>query len=288
VRYSLHQIHESDNYPFDAADYSYFKFGNTEKAQAFGKALFDGFIAECGAMILQQNEIVVLPSPYHHIPTASNYLCFYFTKHLNRFLYHNGKKAAATSKIYRNQTYTEDYGNLDFEQRVKLIANDTYYIDRNYIEGKCCIFIDDIKITGSHELTVNKILDQYAVKGNFCFLYFAELMNKAIHPNIENHFNYFAVKSMEDIGGLARQAAFKFNTRAVKYVLSATHEEFLIFLATIPEELSAELLDLALGNNYHLIDKYNYNIQHLKNTLWPSTYKKDKEKPLAHRNLPLV
>ena len=99
-------------------------------------------------------EIIILPSPYLSIPTASNFLCYYFKKELNSFLFKNSKKASIESKIYRNQTYVTDYGNLDFEERVKLISNDTYYIDRNFIEGKLCIFVDDIKITGSHEHTV--------------------------------------------------------------------------------------------------------------------------------------
>ena len=114
---------------------------------------------------------------------------------MNLFLAEHDKKACLESKIYRNQTYVVDYGNLNFEERVKLISNDTYYIDKNIIDGKFCIFVDDIKITGSHELTVNKILNQYNVTGNYVFVYYAELLNKQIHPNIENFYNYYAVNN---------------------------------------------------------------------------------------------
>jgi hypothetical protein len=168
--YSLHKITNEDQCPFDANEYSWFKFGDKQYAEKFANALFNGFIAEFGDLLLSKNEIVILPSPYLSIPTASNFLCYYFKKCLNSFLFQNNKKASIESKIYRNQTYVTDYGNLSFDDRVKLIANDTYYIDSNFISDKLCIFVDDIKITGSHEHTVNKILDQYNVNGDFVFV----------------------------------------------------------------------------------------------------------------------
>ena len=86
-RYSLHKIEFENNCPFDASAYSRFKFGDTLIAQNFGKELFDGFIKENKELILSQNEIVLLPSPYFSIPTASDFLCEYFKKHLNYFLF---------------------------------------------------------------------------------------------------------------------------------------------------------------------------------------------------------
>ena len=81
------------------------------------------------------------------------------------------------------------YKHLSFEDRKNLIANDTYYLDKDFLRGKLCIFIDDIKITGSHEYTVNRILNEYSVEADFMFLYYAELTNFEIDPKIENFFN---------------------------------------------------------------------------------------------------
>lgn len=231
--YSLHKITETDNCPFKEAEYSRFKFGDKYYAEKFAEELFDGFINQFKDKILSEKEIVILPSPYLSIPTASNFLCYYFKKELNSFLFKNGKKACVESKIYRNQTYVTDYGNLDFEQRVKLISNDTYYIDRNFIEDKLCIFVDDIKITGSHEHTVNKILHQYDVKGDFVFVYFAELTNKDVHPKIENHYNYFAVKNVEDIVSVVNSESFQYNTRIVKFILSLDDAQFSYLISNI-------------------------------------------------------
>ena len=262
--YSLHKIIEKDNSPFKEAEYSRFKFGDKFYAEKFAKELFSGFVDEFRELILADKEIVILPSPYLSIPTASNFLCYYFKKELNTFLFKNGKKASIESKIYRNQTYVTDYGNLDFEQRVKLISNDTYYIDRNCINGKLCIFVDDIKITGSHEHTVNKILDQYNVEGDFIFVYFAQLVNKEIHPKIENHYNYFAVHNVEDIVSIINSEHFQYNTRIVKFILSLNEDEFNYLVSNISAIKSNELFHLAISNNYHQILEYKNNINVIK------------------------
>ncbi len=264
LHYSLHKIESKEHCPFDQAAYSWFKFGDRSYANQFAQELFDGFIQQYGDVLLAEQEIVILPSPYLAIPTASNFLCFAFMKKINQFLYEHGKKAATESKIYRNQTYVEDYGNLNFEDRVKLISNDTYYIDRTFINDKLCIFVDDIKITGSHEHTVNKILEQYQVKGKFIFCYYSELVNKDIHPNIENHYNYFAVKGVQEIVDVVNREHFQYNTRIVKFILKLNQTDFTYFINNIANNRKIDLFDLAISNNYHQIIEYKENINTIK------------------------
>lgn len=262
--YSLHKIIEEEKYPFPAEEYSWFKFGDKYYAEKFAIELFNGFVNKYRELLLSDKEIIILPSPYLSIPTASNFLCYYFKKQLNSFLFKNNKKACIESKIYRNQTYVTDYGNLDFEERVKLISNDTYYIDRNFIDGKLCIFVDDIKITGSHEHTVNKILNQYSINGDFVFVYYAELANKEIHPKIENHYNYYAVKDVDDIIKIINGKHFQYNTRIVKFILSLDKKKFSYLINNISNEKCNELFHLAISNNYHQIIDYQNNLVSIK------------------------
>jgi hypothetical protein len=265
--YSLHKIYDKNNCPFCETEYSKFKFGDSTMAQKFAAELFEGFIKQYAELLLLHDEVVILPSPYHSIPTASNYLCTYFKAQVNNFLYAHNKKALSESKIYRNQTYTTDYGNLSFDDRVKLIANDTYYIDRNYINGKLCLFLDDIKITGSHELIVKKILSQYNVAGTFAFVYYAELMNKDIHPNIENYYNYFYVKDVESLAAVINAPGFVFNTRTVKYILKLEQSGLNALLSIMGHEKLPLLFELAVSNNYHTIDDYKQNLNHINQSI---------------------
>jgi len=265
-RYSLHHIHSAEEFTFSPAEYSYFKYGNKSYAEKFAKELFEGFISEHEDILNTDKEIVVLPSPYMAIPTASNFLCFYFKKQLDFYLFQKGKKSSILSKINRNHTYTTDYGNLSFEDRKNLIANDTYYLDKDFLRGKLCIFIDDIKITGSHEFTVNKILNEFDVKADFLFMYYAELMNFDIDPKIENFFNYHAVKNVEHVAEVMVKPSFQFNTRIVKYILGLDSSNFEYLTSKVTKEHMDKLLELAISNNYHLIKEYENNINTLTQT----------------------
>ena len=277
--YSLHKVASVDHLTFNPSEYSWFKFGDKHYAKKFAKKLFDDFIIIHGGAILEQEEVVILPSPYLSIPTASNFLCYYFRENLNVFLFENNKKATVESKIFRNQTYVTDYGNLDFEERVKLISNDTYYIDKEFINDKFCVFVDDIKITGSHEHTINKILNQYNVNGTFLFVYFAELVNKEIHPNVENFFNYFSVKGIDEIIEVVSREYFQFNTRIIKFILKFDEKDLNKLLRNISLGRREELFLLAISNNYHHINEYLNNLKIIKSAqLWRSIYKKDKER----------
>ena len=121
-----------------------------------------------------------------------------------------------------------------------------------------------IKITGSHEHTVNKILNQYNVQGNFVFVYFAELINKTIHPKIENHYNYFAVKNVDDIVDVVNRKSFQYNTRIIKFILNLDEEKFSYLINNILLEKRNELFHLAISNNYHQIAEYQNNIEIIK------------------------
>ena len=262
-RYSLHKVLEENHYPFDVSAYSRFKFGDTEAAEKFAEDLFEGFLKVFKEELLEQSDIMLFPSPYYAIPTASNFLCSFFKNKLNYFLYENGKSACIEGKIHRTQTYSQDYGNMNYEERINLISNDTYYIDKHFIEGKFCIFLDDIKITGSHENTIDKILKEYDVNGEFIFVYFAELINKDIHPKIENHYNYFQIKTPKDLVELMNSEHYKFNTRITKYILMMNEEDFDFVIENISNFKKNEMLRLAISNNYHQVDEYIKNINKL-------------------------
>lgn len=265
-RYSLHHIHSEDEFSFLPEEYSFFKYGDKLYAEKFAKELFEGFISEHEPVLATDKDIVILPSPYMAIPTASNFLCFYFKKHLDFYLFRKGKRSSILSKINRNHTYTTDYGNLSFEDRKNLIANDTYYLDKDFLRGKLCIFIDDIKITGSHEFTVNKILNEYKVEADFLFMYYAELMNFDLDPKIENYFNYYAVKDVGHVAEVMSKPSFQFNTRIVKYILGLDSGNFEYLTSKVKKEQMDHLLELAISNNYHLIKEYENNINTLTQT----------------------
>ncbi len=259
-RFATFDIEDTEKLPFSGSDYSKFKFGDGDVAEDFGKLLAHSFIEKHSQLLLENEEIVVISSPYNSIPTASFWMTAAFKKYLNLFLFENGKKAAMDSKIHRYKTYSIDYGELDFEARKQLISTDQYHLDSLFLENRLCLFLDDVKITGSHEYVIKKqiIENNLEGKGMFGFLYLAELKNDLIAPQFENILNYAYVKGLDEIVEIMIKSSFHFNTRLIKYLLLCPNID--IFLKKVDKNKQKQLLNWAISNNYHLMDEYRKNI----------------------------
>lgn len=177
------------------------------------------------------------------------------------------------AKVHRNVTYKEDYGELNAEDRMNLIGNDRFQIDKEFIRGKTLLFIDDIKITGSHEKMILKMINDYGLNNEIHLLYFAELINRNIHPNIENQLNYHFIKSIFDLEDIIKSGYFKFNTRVVKYMLNYESSTFTIFLLNQTDEFIETLYNMAIGNGYHTIPAYSDNLKFIKDHLFTKNLK---------------
>jgi len=258
--YSRFPISNPNAPGFAEADYSRFKFGDRRRAAEFGALLAEGFWQAHGENILAAEEVVLLPSPFDHIPTASWFLADFFRQWINRKLYAHDRKSLLTAKIHRNKTYSADYGQLSREERLRLIQSDTYHIDKHFLAGRTCIFIDDIKITGSGEHIIRSLIKDHRIEGNFYFLYFAELVNKEVHPRYENYLNYHYVKDGKQVAELTKSPDFVFNTRVIKFILSRSVDELeMILTASTPGQCRA-LIDWAIGNNYHRMPEYRMQL----------------------------
>ena len=274
VTYSLYDINDAESLGFHPADYSRFKFGDEAIAKKFGTALADGFIKNHLSVHPIHQQIVVVPSPYSFIPTATFAMKNHFVFRLNRWLAEHGFPVVQETKVHRTITYKDDYGELDAEQRIKLIGNDSFHIDSAFLTGKTVIFLDDIKITGSHERMIMKMVREYNLHNNIYMLYFAELTNPAIHPNFENHLNYYSVKSIFDLESIIQSGSFFINTRIVKYILNYPFDAFCIFIQNQTNAFTHHLYNMALGNSYHAIDAYTQNLHFIRNHLFNTTHKK--------------
>jgi hypothetical protein len=266
--YSLHKIISNTSFGFSAVDYSTFKFGDDKVASQFGRELADGFIRDVLKEKRIHQQLVVLSSPYSFIPTATFALKNYFVFQLNRWLADNNLPVVQEAKVHRTITYKEDYGALDAEQRLSLISNDSFHIDSAFLKDKVLVFLDDIKITGSHERMISKMIAEHGLKNEVFMLYFAELANATIHPNIENYLNYHEVKTIFDLDKIVNSGHFCINTRIVKYILNYPHQDFCTFIEYQSKTFINQLYDMALGNSYHTMDSYLLNLNYIKSLLF--------------------
>ena len=260
-KFSAFQVSDPKNFDFPAEKYSKFKFGSTNIAREFGYTLADRFINQLFKYTYAGKPIVVLPSAYSHIPTASYFMTIHFIDKLNQFLYENDFSPVETGKISRSVTYREDYGEMTADERYNLIKGDKFHIDEALLKNKILIFLDDIKITGTHERIIIKMLDDFDIHNHCYMLYFAELTDPSICPKTENYLNHFYVKEISDLQSIINHDDFEFNTRIVKYILNSNHEACHQFLQNQSQSFINKLYYKALGNEYYKFPEYFTNLK---------------------------
>ncbi|MNS84469.1 hypothetical protein D3C72_1182980 [compost metagenome] len=266
-RYSRHMVTSEDTFSFNPSEYSRFKFGDGAISKKYGIELAEGFIDQCLRRQKEIGQLVVISSPFAFIPTATFAMKNHFVNRLNRWLAANSLPVVQKTKIHRKVTYKEDYGALDAEQRMKLIGNDKFHIDKEFIKDKTLIFLDDIRITGSHEKMILKMSQEYGIDNNAWLLYFAELQDLSIHPKIENFLNYYQVKDLDDLNDIVQNPGFQINTRITKYILNADTKKFDNFIRNQTPDFIELLYNMAIGNEYHLIEAYLTNLSKIKHPI---------------------
>lgn len=118
-KFSLHKIDNEKSFTFKPYEYSRFKYGDDLVAEKFGEDLASAFIVEIlQSYNLGKIQMVVISSPYSFIPTATFAMKNYFVKFLNRWLVQQKYLPVQESKIHREVTYKEDYGNLTKEEEL--------------------------------------------------------------------------------------------------------------------------------------------------------------------------
>lgn len=256
---ATYNISDENNFGFSAKEYSKFKFGSSKVGQLFGDELFEKLINLKESELSSYNKIYVFTSPYDFIPTATNTIFESFFDKLSKHL--TSRCIVEKRKIHRNTTYTNDYGALSKDQRMKLISNDSFNLKNDFEGNELLIFLDDIKITGSHEFVVKKTLKENKITNDVFFIYHAILDNKNIDPTFENYLNYSYVKSVNEILNIYKKSDFVLNTRFTKYILQLSDNDINYFLSCIEKEGLEEIILASKGNKYNNIPEYFRNLK---------------------------
>lgn len=252
---------------FSPDDYSKFKHGAIDIARRFGYTLADRFIENCFSKTYDGRQIVVVPSAFSYIETASCHMTRFFVEKLNRYLYENNYPVVQETKMNRTVTYREDYGEMSAQERYRLISGDKFHLDKVFVEGKQLLFLDDVKITGTHERIIINMLNELGIENDCYMLYFAQLINSDISPKFENYINNHFVNGLDDIDWIVKNQEFMFNTRVVKYILNRSSSEFSDFITKQTPRFCSDLYYNAIGNEYFKFDTYTQNLDMLSKLL---------------------
>lgn len=245
---------------FDINEYSKLKFGSDSVAMKFGYELAERFFDNHNEILLS-NQCVVIPSPYNYVENAATVMTKHFLNRINALLVNANGNQVEYMTVARKVSYTADYGFLSKIERQKLINQDTFYFNKELVKGKFLIFVDDVRITGSHEEKLIDVLTTRKLKNDAMFLYFASYMGN--DPSIESRINFAAIKSVDDYIELSKQFNHHLIVRPIKFLLSAEPDEFQKFIDSPRSDLRG-LYFAAIAEGYHKIPVYQLNINMLK------------------------
>lgn len=170
-------------------------------------------------------------------------------------------------KVNREYSYDDDYGTMTKEERKKAISSDLFQLDKTIITEKdILVFVDDIKITGSHEERIKEMLLRENISNEVIFIYMAQYTGN--DAAIENRLNHSSVKDLKDINDIIRNEEFIFNTRVVKFILKSDIEHFVSFITYQSNSFKETLFSLSILNNYHINPKYKTNFNILKDIIY--------------------
>lgn len=269
--HSLHKFKDKESIQFSAKEYSRLKYGSIKFGRKFGESLAKSLFEELltSNKYLLESEIVVCSAPYKYLPVAATTISNFFTPRFNELRINLGKevKSAQNLKVSRGHSYNVDYGALGVKERERRLSTDNYHIDKEALIGKTVIFIDDVKITGSHERRMENLLKSCGFDGDVIFCYYAEFTGEG-HPSIENYLNYNdlddGLQSIQDI--IIRDKVL-LNTRLSKFIMSYDSvllEEFFRFMS---QEFLYDLYTGMIGNDYHNQEEFKGNMMLLNSFL---------------------
>lgn len=263
-KYSCKKFTSLSDLPFSDHDYSKYKHGSKRVSRLFGTELGNSFLRDKSIELanLDNKNIVICSAPYNYIPVASTILKDYFFSAFNS-IWAEYYESPQDLKIFRGHNYVADYSTMSYEDRIKAINSDEFYIDKEFIKDKTLFLIDDIRITGSHEQTMIKLLERIDFQGVVYFIYYAELVGNSSSASIENDLNYAFVKNINNINYIIQNDEFIFNTRVTKFILSQKEEDFKNFIDYQSKSFRHTLKTNSMGNSYHKKDEFINNFNYL-------------------------
>lgn len=237
--------------------YSRFKHGSKSMARFMGQQL----AKVVSPSLKPDSSIIVYPAPYNNVPTASSALKDYLLSSLAR-TFIDKNITVKQDKVHRLYSYDNDYGLMSKEERRLAISSDIFFINKDFIkEDDILVFVDDIRITGSHEERIKEVLEREGINNQVLFIYMFTYVGK--EPTIEHILNHESVKNLVDINNIIRNDEFIFNTRVIKYILKANQYEFVNFIQYQSDSFKETLYNLSILNDYHKNEKYLHNFSYL-------------------------
>ena len=269
-RFALHYIDDPTHLSFDRYAYSRYKYGDTNQAKIFGEELSRAFLEKYGDFLLTSSEqFLALSSPRGCIPPAAYFIFQAFLEQLNRFCQIHHRPPILEHTIQRLGTLADDYSTLSEHERFDHLIHERYSIDSEPLNTKYLLFVDDIRITGMHEMNIIRLLENSAISNRRLFVYYAQLINEHIPSSFEYQLNRCAIENLSQLSIIIEKplSTFQINTRILKEILRTNSSDLERFLQSISIELLSQFYHACLACNYQSIESFSDALRQLHHSL---------------------
>ena len=246
----------NDGDRLDLADYSRFKYGDGSMAGQYGRRMAM-LLLDAQPELLEQPVVHVASSAFKAAPPAAHALLRPFLDQSRRQASDSGSATRFVPfKVHRETLTNGDYAGMDLEARKRAMdESDLWLPDGLDLEGGTVVMLDDIRVTGSHEQAVDRVLGPAALDGLY-HGYVLSVDGGSRHPKLEAAINSIGIKTMEDIVELSRAPDFTPNARLCKFILSQPMEGIAKFCREAPWDVVATVGCYMKGDELHLMEKY--------------------------------
>lgn len=253
AQFVVHSFDSLDNPTFCPKDYSRLKFGSDIVARQFGDEMAEAFYREHRDLLIN-DRCVVVPSAFNVVEIAATILGRHFMNRLNDLLSREGHRGVEWTTMHRTMSYIADYSFLPKEERQELLKADKLYINRDFIEGKVLLFVDDVTITGTHEHKIVDFLKGLGLKNPRIFCYYARYNGD--RADIEAALNQSSIKGAEEYVQLIREPGHHLVVRAVRFLLDLPIDELKTVLRFVDGSFVDKLYHACLAKEYDKLDGY--------------------------------
>lgn len=252
-QFAVHDFKNLDTASFDLQDYSALKFGSDRVARLFGYQMGDKFYNEYHDILIN-NRCIIIPSAFNVVEIAATILARHFNNRLNDLLSLEGHNIVDWTTMHRSMSYITDYCLMSKEERKRMLSGDKLYINRDFIEGKMLIFVDDITITGAHENKVNGFLEELGLTNQHIFCYYARYQGDV--AEIESQLNHSGISTIKDYIKLVNEPNHHLVVRAVRFLLDQPLEDLVFALERLDNDFIEKLYFACLAKEYDKIEGY--------------------------------
>ena len=260
-RFSPHVFHSLRPHPFDLHAYSRMKFGSDQDARLLGHELADLFMAEHYRTLVDQR-CLVIPAPSTSVPVAATLMGWHFHNRLNGILDRAGCQPVEWDLVHRAITYNDNYAQLGIAERRKLLEDDERYMNTAFAEGKTLIFVDDVRVTGTHEEKMIQMVERLGLPNEMIFCTYAEYHGDS--PGIEHELNHTFVTNARVVAQMAQEPDWRVTTRALRIILETPEEEFGALLAAFSHKDVEKIYHASIVKAYNQHEPYARNFASLR------------------------